>query len=55
MKELMDKMSIYIPQQKQELRLIERTIALGAKRDRSVSYLVVRAIEQYLEREEAKE
>ena len=54
-KELIDKMSIYIPQRKMEEKPIERLIALGEKRDRSVNYLVVDAMIQYLDREEAKE
>jgi len=35
-------------------RPIERLIALGEKRDRSVNYLVVEAIVEYLKREERK-
>jgi len=53
-KELLDKMSIYIPQRKLEAEPIKRLIALGEKRDRSINYLVVEAIIQYLDREEAK-
>ena len=51
-KMMLDKMSIYIPQDKQKQRLIERLKALGEKRDRSVNYLVVEAILQYLGGEE---
>ncbi len=53
-KELMDKMSIYIPQSKIGMKPVERLIALGKKRDRSVNYLVVEAILQYVVREEKK-
>jgi predicted DNA-binding protein len=53
-KQLMDKLSIYIPQSKMKLKPVERLIALGEKRDRSVNYLVVEAILEYLEREEGK-
>lgn len=53
-KELMDKMSIYIPQPKIGMKPVERLIALGKKRDRSVNYLVVEAILQYVDREEKK-
>jgi predicted DNA-binding protein len=53
-KQLMDKLSIYIPQSKMKLKPVERLIALGKKRDRSVNYLVVEAILEYLEREEGK-
>ena len=53
-KELMDKLSIYIPQSKMGMKPVERLIALGKKRDRSVNYLVVEAILQYVDREEKK-
>ena len=49
---LRDKMSIYIPQSKIDMKPVERRIALGEKEDRSVNYLVVKAILQYVEREE---
>ena len=51
---ILDKLSIYIPQGKMPQRPVERLIKLGEKRDRSVNYLVVDAILQYLEREESK-
>jgi len=51
-KGIMDKLSIYIPQRKMEEKPVERLIDLGQKRDRSVNYLVVEAIIQYLDREE---
>ena len=53
-KELTDKLSIYIPQGKIENQPVERLISLGKKRDRSVNYLVVEAIVEYLNREEAR-
>jgi len=53
-KQLLDKMSIYVPQSKLDLEPVERLIKLGEKRDRSVNYLVVEAILQYLDREERK-
>ena len=51
---MLDKLSIYIPQKKLEERRVERLLALGEKRDRSVNYLVVEAVLQYLNREERK-
>jgi len=36
-------------------RVVERLIKLGEKKDRSINYLVVQAIMEYLEREERKE
>jgi len=53
-KEILDKLSIYIPQSKLEKKPVERLIALGEKRDRSVNYLVVEAILDYLKREERR-
>jgi predicted transcriptional regulator len=51
----MDKLSIYVPQDKRQFRLIERLNKLAKKRDRSVNYLVVQAILEYVEREEKKD
>lgn len=53
-KEITDKLSIYIPQGKIGQRPVERLIKLGEKKDRSVNYLVVEAIVEYLKREEKK-
>jgi len=53
-KEILDKLSIYVPQKKMEEKPVERLIRLGNKRDRSVNYLVVEAILEYLKREEKK-
>ena len=53
-KELLDKMTIYIPHRKLEEEPIKRLIALGEIRDRSINYMVVEAILEYLNREEAK-
>jgi len=50
----MDKLSIYIPQDKLKQRPVERLMRLGKKRDRSVNYLVVEAILRYLAREEKR-
>jgi len=50
----LDKMSIYIPQKKMEEKPIERLIQLGNKKDRSINYMVVEAILEYLSREERK-
>ncbi len=51
-KTILDKLSIYIPQSKLEQKPVERLTRLGEKLDRSVNYLVVQAIMEYLEREE---
>jgi len=46
--------SVYIPEKAQKLQIVERLRSLGEKRDRSLNYLVVDAIIQYLDREEPK-
>lgn len=53
-KQILDKLSVYIPQSKQAQRLGERLLKLADKKDRSVNYLVVEAILEYLKREEKK-
>jgi len=47
-------LSIYIPKEKAKRRPIERLVKLAAKKDRSVNYLIVEAILQYLDRMEGK-
>jgi len=49
-----DKLSIYIPQDKLQEKPVERLMKLAKERDRSVNYLVVQAILEYLKREEKK-
>ncbi|MGD9675571.1 MAG: CopG family ribbon-helix-helix protein [Candidatus Bipolaricaulia bacterium] len=41
--------SIYIPKSKTGKRLMERLSKLGRRRDRSVNYLIVEAILQYID------
>jgi len=53
-KQLLYKISIYVPKGKLEQRPVERLIALADEKDRSVNYLVVEAILEYLTREEKK-
>jgi len=53
-KEILDKLSIYVPQKKMEERPVERLLRLAEKRDRSVNYLVVDAILEYLKKEETR-
>jgi len=47
-------LSIYIPKNKLDRKPIERLDRLAKKVDRSINYLVVEAILQYLDREEKK-
>jgi len=53
-KQLLDKISIYVPKSKIDHNPVERLIKLADDKDRSVNYLVVEAILQYLQREEKK-
>ena len=53
-KQLLDKLSIYVPKTRLEERPVERLLGLAEKKDRSVNYLVVEAILQYLKQEEKK-
>jgi len=53
-KEIFDKLSIYIPQSKMAQKPVQRLIRLGDKKERSVNYLAVEAILEYLKREEGK-
>ncbi len=47
-------LSIYIPKSKMDKRPIERLTKLSKQKERSINYLVVEAILQYLDREERK-
>jgi predicted transcriptional regulator len=47
-------LSIYIPKSKLDRKPIERLDHLAKKVDRSINYLVVEAILQYLDREEKR-
>ncbi len=47
-----DALSIYIPKSKADRRPIERLLNLAKKKDRSMNYLIVDAILQYLDRQE---
>ena len=49
-----NKLAIYIPQSKQAAGIGERLRKLAKKKDRSINYLVVEAILEYLEHEEGK-
>ena len=47
-------LSIYIPKSKMEKRPVDRLMKLSRSKERSINYLVVEAIIQYLDREEKK-
>ncbi len=47
-------LSIYIPKSKMEKHPVDRLMKLARSKERSINYLVVEAIIQYLDREEKK-
>ena len=47
-----NKISVYIPHDKMDENLVPRLIKLAEKEERSINYLVLCAIREYLEREE---
>jgi len=49
-----DKLTIYVPKAKQADDPVARLNKLAQQQDRSVNYLVVRALEEFVEREETK-
>ena len=49
------KLSVYIPKPKRGDGLLARMRTVGKKLDRSVNYLVVEAIREYVERHEKEE
>jgi hypothetical protein len=52
-KQTLDQFSVYIPKRKIGDRIVERIITLGDRRERSLNFLCVQAIEEYLARQEA--
>lgn len=46
-------LTIYLPQKHQEANVLDRLQKLAEKKDRSVNYLAVQAILEYLEEAEA--
>jgi len=48
------RMSLYVPNDKKDLKITARLTALSEKRDRSVNYLIVEAIMQYLDKQETR-
>lgn len=53
-KEILDKLSIYIPQPKMAEKPVQRLMKLADKKERSINYLVVEALLEYLKKEEGK-
>ncbi len=50
-----DALSIYIPKSKADHRPLDRLVKLAKEKDRSMNYLIVEAIIQYLDRQEAQD
>ncbi len=48
------RISIYVPQRFQKEKPLERLYKLGEKNDRSLNYMVVQAVLDYVSREEKK-
>lgn len=48
------RISIYVPKNKQADKPLERLYKLAEKQDRSLNYMVVQAVIEYVEREEKK-
>lgn len=48
------RISIYVPKAKQKERPLERLYKLGQERDRSLNYMIVQAVLDYVQREERK-
>jgi len=55
MAEQFTRISIYVPLSKQPEKPFERLQKLGAKRDRTLNYMVIEAILDFVKREEGKE
>lgn len=53
-KKILNRISAVIPQSKMDQKPVQRLMKLGEKKDRSINYLVVEAILQYLKREEGR-
>lgn len=48
-----DRISVSIPKRERSRKMIEQLTEIAEKRDRTVNYLVVEAILEYLDREES--
>jgi len=53
-KKLLDRLAIHFPVEKLEKRPVERLIRISSLRDRSINYLAIEAIFDYLDREEKR-
>ncbi len=50
----MDRISIYVPQSKRDQKPLERLQKVAKNHDRSLNYLVIQAILEFVEREEKR-
>jgi len=53
-KQVLARLSVYIPKRGQQARLGERLMKLAVRKDRSINYLIVEAIMEYLRRKEGE-
>ena len=51
----LDKLTVYIPERLRGEHLIERVMAIAEKEERSINYLMVCALREFVNREEAKQ
>ena len=49
-----ERISIYVPQSKQKQRPLERLYKIARSRDRSLNYMIIQAILDFVRREERK-
>ena len=45
---------VYVTKAKQEEKMVERLVAISQRENRSVNFLVIQAVAEFLQREEAK-
>jgi predicted transcriptional regulator len=48
------KLCIHVPKAMENEKMVERLAKIGKSRDRTVSYLIIQAVAEFLQREEAK-
>ena len=49
-----NRISIYVPKDKHKEKPLERLYELGKKRDRSLNYMIIQAILDFLKKEEGR-
>ena len=49
-----EKLCIHVPKSMEDAKLVERLKKIGDKEQRSVNFLIIQAVTEFLQREEAK-